>query len=101
MPNSDIYYTTNNEEPTIGSIRFSKPIIIKENTTLKAKAISKKERKDNINNAEKLSSPLFSQRYTLNKATGKEYKMQNINPAYSGNSAFTLTDGLFGTFTFH
>ncbi len=97
MPNSDIYYTTNNEEPTISSIRFSKPIIIKENTTLKARAISKKERKDNINNAEKLSSPLFSQQYTLNKATGKEYKMQNINPAYSGNSAFTLTDGLFGT----
>ena len=71
--------------------------IEKENTTLKARAISKKERKDNINNAEKLSSPLFSQRYTLNKATGKEYKMRNINPAYSGSSAFTLTDGLFGT----
>jgi hypothetical protein len=23
--------------------------------------------------------------------------MQNINPAYSGSSSFTLTDGLFGT----
>jgi len=94
MNSSDIYYTTNNEEPTINSLKYSKPIIITENTTLKAKAISKSKRN---NNASPLSSPLFSQKYTLNKATGKEYKMQNINPAYSGNSSFTLTDGLFGT----
>lgn len=42
MPNSDIYYTTNNDEPTINSIKFNKPIIITQSTTLKAKAISNK-----------------------------------------------------------
>lgn len=94
MPDADIYYTTNNEEPTINSPKFSKPIIITQSTTLKAKAISNK--KNNSNNT-KLSSPLFSQNYALNKATGKEYRLDNINPAYPGNSKYTLTDGLFGT----
>lgn len=94
MPNSDIYYTTNNDEPTINSIKFNKPIIITQSTTLKAKAISNKAVKKD---GSKLSSPLFSQNYALNKATGKEYKLEKINPAYPGNSKFTLTDGLFGT----
>ena len=94
MENADIYYTTNLEEPTPKSNKYTKPIILDQTTNLKARAISKEKKKDNT---PKLTSPLFQQNYTLNKATGKKYIIHNPNPQYIGTSKYTLTDGLFGT----
>lgn len=82
-----IYYTLDGSEPTIKSKKYSKPIIIKNNSTLKAIAFRDQEK----------ISPLFTQTYAINKATGKKYIMENVNPQYPGSSQYALTDGLFGT----
>ncbi|MFA6805979.1 MAG: family 20 glycosylhydrolase [Bacteroidales bacterium] len=95
MKNANIFYSTNLEEPSLKTNKYTKPIILKGPTTIKARAIRKK--KNSGNNERKLQSPLFQQKYTINKTTGKEYKIKNINPQYSGTSKYTLTDGIFGT----
>ena len=94
MKDADIYYTLNGEDPTRQDIKYTNSIIIRNTTTIKARAISKSNK--SFDDSPKLISPLFQQTYTLNKATGKEYKMENINPQYSGSSKYSLTDGLFG-----
>ncbi len=95
MKNSDIYYTTNSEEPTINTNKYTKPIILKEPTTIKARAISRE--KNTIKQDNQLKTSLFQQNYTINKATGRKYELENLNPQYAGSSKYTLTDGLFGT----
>lgn len=95
MKNSDIYYTTNSEEPSLKTNKYTKPIILTKPTTIKARAISRET--NTIKQENQLKSSLFQQNYTINKATGRKYVLENLNPQYPGSSKYTLTDGLFGT----
>lgn len=85
--NGTIYYSLDNTLPTIASKKYSKPIAIKNNTTLKALVYDDKKT---------ISSPLFFANYKINKATGKTYLMPNLNAQYNGGTKYALTDGLLG-----
>lgn len=86
LQDGNIYYTTDGKEPSVNSTKYTKPISLDKNTVLKAFAY-----KD-----DKHFSPVLVAEYHINKATGKKYEMQNINPQYNGGSQYALTDGLKG-----
>lgn len=86
LKDGKIYYTLDGKEPSSSSKIYKKPISLDKNTTLKAFAY-----KD-----ERHFSPILSAEYHINKATGKTYKMKNINPQYNGGYQYALTDGLTG-----
>ena len=81
---SEIYYTTDNSNPTRDSKRYDSPIHINERTIIKAIAYHEG----------KPTSPMFENCFQVNKATGRPYKMENINPNYSGSGEYPLTDGI-------
>lgn len=92
MPNNEIHYTINGQEPSRQSPIYTTPIVLSTNSTVRAVAM----RKDTLN-FKNHTSPIYKEHFTLNKATGKTYTIQNVNPQYPGNNKYTLTDGLFGT----
>lgn len=94
MQKATIRYTLDGKDPNQNSTKYNKPITITQNTTIKAKAFSNHYNKEGNNQI--LVSPIFTQTYFISKSTGKEYKMEDINPQYAGTSTYTLTDGLFG-----
>ena len=81
--------------PSLKTNKYTKPIILTKPTTIKARAISRET--NTIKQENQLKSSLFQQNYTINKATGRKYVLENLNPQYPGSSKYTLTDGLFGT----
>lgn len=88
LKDGPIYYTLDGSvpKPSNNASKYSKPITIKQNTTLKAFAF----------NSERRCSPVLTATYKINKATGKTYIQSNINPQYTGGTKYALTDGLVG-----
>lgn len=82
--NCMIKYSTNGKEPTLQSETYSNPIIVSKTIEIKAQAF-----KNGVP-----FSPLYSEKVILHKATGKPYKMDHVNPSYSGGHQFALTDGI-------
>ncbi|MDO5760298.1 MAG: glycoside hydrolase family 20 protein [Bacteroidota bacterium] len=86
LPKGTIYYTLDGSEPTTKSKVYNKPISLDKNTILKTFAYRD----------ERHFSPILTAEYHINKATGKKYDMKEVNPQYSGGTAYALTDGLKG-----
>lgn len=90
MGNAPIYYTLDGTEPTEKSTRYTVPIQIKENGTLKATA-----KRENV------QIKTFNKKFKFNKATGK---LATLNTAptekYTFAGASILTDGLRGDFNY-
>lgn len=86
LKDGEIYYTLDGTDPTIMSDLYEKPFFITKDAVVKAAAFRNGE----------ISSPIFRAEYHINKATGKQYEMKNINPQYNGGGANALTDGLRG-----
>lgn len=83
---SPIYYTLDGSEPTEKSALYKKSIKIKNDCTIKAKAIGKRG-----------SSRIFAEEITFNKATAKPITLlQPTHRSYGYEGALTLTDGLKG-----
>lgn len=91
--NADIYYAFDAENSQLTDldkqvfIEFTENIAITKPTVLSAFA----ERDG------KRVSPIFKASYHPNKATGKPYTIENLNPQYSGSTTYALTDALVGS----
>lgn len=84
-----IYYSTDGSLPNIGSQKYVKPFEITATTTVRAVLV--------VDNKTMVLKPA-EQRFTFNKATGKEVKYEKLyNKNYSGNGNNSLTDGFKGT----
>ena len=85
----EIYYTTNGEQPTIYSQKYTGAIPIESSVIIKA-AVAVDG---------KVMSPVPStQSFELNLATGKNVTYTNpVNKSYPGTGANNLTDGIRGT----
>ena len=68
-------------------VPYTQSIVIDRPTTLTAYA----EREGNR------VSPIFTASYFPNKATGKPYTIENLNPQYTGSTKNALTDALVGS----
>lgn len=84
-----IRYTTNGKEPNQQSPTYTSPIVFAKTLEIKAQAF-----RNGIP-----FSPLYSEKVTLHKATGKPYKMAHVNPSYSGGHPYALTDGIVANST--
>lgn len=84
---SGIRYTTDGSEPVLSSSSYTKPIVITENSTVKA----------NYFEDGKAKSATIEQEFFINKSTGK--KIELVNPPhenYGIGGSFTLVDGMVG-----
>lgn len=82
-----IRYTTDGSEPILSSASYTKPIVITENTKVKA----------NYFEEGKAKSATIEQAFYINKSTGKNIEL--VNPPhenYSIGGSFTLVDGMRG-----
>ena len=82
-----IRYTIDGSEPVLNSSSYTKPIIITENSTVKAKYFEDGKAK----------SATIEQDFFINKSTGK--KIELVTPPYENYSiggSFTLVDGMIG-----
>ena len=82
-----IRYTIDGSEPVLNSSSYTKPIIITENSTVKAKYFEDGKAK----------SATIEQDFFINKSTGKKIEM--VTPPhenYSIGGSFTLVDGMIG-----
>lgn len=82
-----IRYTIDGSEPVLNSASYTKPIIVTENTTVKAKYFEEGKPK----------SATIEQDFFINKSTGK--KIELVNPPhenYAIGGSFTLVDGMVG-----
>ena len=82
-----IRYTIDGSEPVLNSSSYTKPIIVTENATVKAKYFENGEPK----------SATIEQEFFINKSTGK--KIELVTPPhenYSIGGSFTLVDGMVG-----
>lgn len=87
---ADIHYTLDGSEPSEASPKYTEPLKIKENCTLKAVAIRPSG-----------NSRVLTEKINLNKATLKPITMlQPINKQYGFKGAPTLVDGLQGSFNY-
>jgi hexosaminidase len=84
--NATIYYSTDTSANAT-FVQFEGNIAITKPTVLTAYA----ERDG------KRVSPIFKASYHPNKATGKLYTIENLNPQYSGSTTYALTDALVGS----
>lgn len=87
LRNATIFYTINGETPNENSIKYTGPFTITSDAIIQAVAY-----KD-----DKIYSPILKVEYHINKATGKKYEMQDINPQYNAGGGYALTDGIRGS----
>ena len=80
----EIRYTLNGTTPTMKSELYLSPLLFSKNIEIKAQA---------FRNGTPFS-PVYSEKLILHKATGKPYRMENVNPSYSGGHPYALTDGI-------
>ena len=86
-PSYSLFYTLDESQPTNQSLRYSNPIIIKSNTTLRAASFI-------LNNQK---SAVLEQKFTIHQATGASVTLENQpNESYSSKGAFSLVDGMYG-----
>ena len=86
IDNSPIHYTLDGSEPTASSVRYTGPVEIKGNCTLRAKGIGKRG-----------ETRTFSEEIAFNMATAKPVTLlQPSYKSYSYDGPQTLTDGLKG-----
>lgn len=87
---ASVYYTLDGSEPTSASIKYTEPLKIKENCTLKAIAVRPAG-----------NSRVLTEKINMNKATLKPITMlQPVNKQYGFKGAPTLVDGLQGGFNY-
>ncbi len=82
-----IRYTIDGSEPVLNSFSYTKPIVVTENTTVKATYFEEGKPK----------STTIEQVFFINKSTGK--KIELVNPPhenYGIGGSFTLVDGMVG-----
>lgn len=84
--NMDIYYTLDGSNPNQNSKIYSEPIPIEDNTRIKAVCL-----KDGY-----AITPVLDKKFSVNKATGKDYTLLDINPSYNAMGQKALTDGICG-----
>ena len=83
----DIYFTLDGSEPTIQSTKNSAPIVITQNTLVRAAYFENDVRKSNF----------VEQQFYINKATGKNITLTNQpDPRYNYGGAIALVDGIKG-----
>lgn len=80
----EIRYTLNGSTPTMKSDMYVNPVLISKNIEIKAQA---------FRNGVPFS-PVYCEKLIMHKATGKPYRMENVNPSYSGGHPYALTDGI-------
>ena len=86
IDNNPIHYTLDGSEPTTASVRYTAPVEIKGNCTLKAKGIGPRG-----------ETHTFSEDIAFNMATAKPVTLlQPSYKSYSYDGPQTLTDGLKG-----
>ncbi len=86
-PNGQIRYTTNMTEPNSSSPIYDKKFSYDQSMMLKAALFEGPQMKGNV----------FSQRYLVNYATGKEIVLQDQpDPEYNKGGGFTLVNGILG-----
>lgn len=86
VDNADIHYTLDGSEPTAASAKYTGPLKIDKDCTLKAVIIRPSG-----------NSKVFSENITFNKATVKPITMnQPVNSQYAYKGETTLVDGLKG-----
>lgn len=86
VDNADIHYTLDGSEPTAASAKYTGPLKINKDCTLKAVIIRPSG-----------NSKVFSENITFNKATVKPITMnQPVNSQYAYKGETTLVDGLKG-----
>ena len=86
VDNADIHYTLDGSEPTAASEKYTGPLKIDKDCTLKAVIIRPSG-----------NSKVFSENITFNKATVKPITMnQPVNSQYAYKGETTLVDGLKG-----
>jgi hexosaminidase len=86
-PNGQIHYTTNMSEPNATSPVYATKFNFDQSMMLKAALFEGRQMKGNV----------FSQKYLVNYATGKEVTLKDQpDPEYSKGGAFTLVNGIVG-----
>lgn len=86
-PSYSLFYTLDESQPTNQSLRYSNPIIIKSNTTLRAASFILENQK----------SAVLEQKFTIHQATGASVTLEiQPNESYSSKGAFSLVDGMYG-----
>lgn len=86
-PNGQIHYTTNMSEPNATSPVYTSKFNFDQSMMLKAALFEGRQMKGNV----------FSQKYLVNYATGKEVTLKDQpDPEYSKGGAFTLVNGIVG-----
>ncbi len=86
-PNGQIHYTTNMSEPNATSPVYTTKFNFDQSMMLKAALFEGRQMKGNV----------FSQKYLVNYATGKEVTLKDQpDPEYSKGGAFTLVNGIVG-----
>ncbi len=86
-PNGQIHYTTNMSEPNATSPVYTTKFNFDQSMMLKAALFEGRLMKGNV----------FSQKYLVNYATGKEVTLKDQpDPEYSKGGAFTLVNGIVG-----
>lgn len=86
-PNGQIRYTTNMSEPDATSPVYTSKFNFDQSMMLKAALFEGRQMKGNV----------FSQKYLVNYATGKEVTLKDQpDPEYSKGGAFTLVNGIVG-----
>lgn len=84
---SGIRYTTDGSEPVLSSASYTKPIVVTENTTVKATYFEEGKAK----------SATIEQAFFINKSTGKMMELVNQpHENYGIGGPFTLVDGMVG-----
>lgn len=86
-PNGQIRYTMNMSDPVASSPVFNSKLSFDQSMMLKAALFEGPQQRGNV----------FSQRYLVNYATGKEVTLKDQpDPEYAKGGAFTLVNGLLG-----
>jgi hexosaminidase len=84
---SSIYYTLDGTQPTNKSLLYTKPILIKKNTLLKAASFEAGIQK----------SAVLEQKFEMHLATGATVTLDEApSNSYKANGAFSLVDGMYG-----
>jgi hexosaminidase len=87
FPELEIYYTLDGSEPKISSARYSNPIIIDADKTVKATCYK---------NGVKFGNTI-EQAFTVSNSTGKAIQLKNApDESYNYGGSFTLVDGIIG-----